>query len=148
MKTLFAVALFTVAVQAPQILPHGKTFEECGHEVDSFIVRTFDRISIAWGMCREEFKLASEEAVDESKESIVDKVKEGVSSAVQEKVNETLGIDEKQSMPPADCTAAKPPPPPSCRREKKKKMNTVLEKGLSGSDENALHGVAEHKDFE
>lgn len=140
MKTLFAVALFTVAVQAPQILPHGKTFEECGHEVDSFIVRTFDRISIAWGMCREEFKLASEEAVDESKEVIVEKVKEEVRSAVQE----TMGIEEAQPKP-ADCTAAKTS---SCRREKKKKMNTVLEKGLSGSDENALHGVAEHKDFE
>ncbi|MBR2433909.1 MAG: hypothetical protein IKB22_00410 [Lentisphaeria bacterium] len=99
MKTLFAVALFTVAVQAPQILPHGKTFEECGHEVDSFIVRTFDRISIAWGMCREEFKLASEEAVDESKEVIVEKVKEEVRSTVQEKVDETLGDGKSEPVP-------------------------------------------------
>ena len=50
-------------------------------------------------MCREEFKLASEEAVDESKEVIVEKVKEEVRSTVQEKVDETLGNGKSEPVP-------------------------------------------------
>ena len=81
-----------------KILPGGKTFEDGGREVDSFIVRTLDRISVAWGMCREEFSLASSAAVKESQKIIKQEVEKQTEKAV-EKITESAKEAVRESLP-------------------------------------------------
>ncbi|MBR2427558.1 MAG: hypothetical protein IKB16_12550 [Lentisphaeria bacterium] len=102
MRSAFLICFFSLislsaAPPVIQVLPGGKTLEDGGREVDSFISRTFDRISVAWGMCWEEFRLASSEVVEESKKVIkqevekqTDKVVEKVSETAKEAVRDTI----------------------------------------------------------
>lgn len=93
----FCCISLTAAPKTIHVLPGGKTFEDGGRELDSFVSRTIDRISVAWAMCWEEFRLASSAAVDESKEVIkqevekqADKVVEKVSESAKEAVRDSL----------------------------------------------------------
>ena len=97
---LFILTIFSVSAAPPpvKILPGGKTFEDGGREVDSFIVRTLDRISVAWGMCREEFSLASSEAVKESQKIIKKEVEKQTEKAV-EKITESAKEAVRESLP-------------------------------------------------
>ena len=97
---LFIMITFSLSAAPPpvKILPGGKTFEDGGREVDSFIVRTFDRISVAWGMCREEFSLASSAAVKESQKIIKQEVEKQTDKAV-EKITESAKEAVRESLP-------------------------------------------------
>ena len=97
---LFILITFSLSAAPPpvKILPGGKTFEDGGREVDSFIVRTFDRISVAWGMCREEFSLASSAAVKESQKIIKQEVEKQTDKAV-EKITESAKEAVRESFP-------------------------------------------------
>ena len=80
-----------------RVLPDGRSFEDGGKVVDSFISRTYDRIFLAWAMCWEEFRLAGKAAMEESREVVkqeaenqVDKVIEKISESAKEAVRENL----------------------------------------------------------
>ena len=73
--------------------PEDRVFSEQGQRIDSFLIRTANRISEAWIFCREEFRLASEAAVHESTDYIRSEVEKQTDSAirhVQEKASETV----------------------------------------------------------
>ena len=73
--------------------PEDRVFSEQGQKIDSFLIRTANRISEAWIFCREEFRLASEAAVHESKDFIRSEVEKQTNSAirhVKEKASETV----------------------------------------------------------
>ena len=97
---LFILTIFSLSAAPPpvKVLPGGRTFEDGGREVDSFIVRTLDRISVAWGMCREEFSLASSEAVKESQKIIKQEVEKQTDKAV-EKITESAKEAVRESLP-------------------------------------------------
>ena len=97
---LFILTIFSLsAAPSPvNVLPGGMTFEDGGREVDSFIVRTLDRISVAWGMCREEFSLASSEAVKESQKIIKQEVEKQTEKAV-DKITESAKEAVRDSLP-------------------------------------------------
>lgn len=96
-------ALFTVSFTAPVQIPE---LAEHGREVDNFIIRTIDRISEAWTMCRLEFRLvadsrvilereaksriegAANEAVQKAVENVADKVVESAREEIHEKLSE------------------------------------------------------------
>lgn len=98
---LVFLTVFSLSAAPPkhvQVLPGGKTFEDSGREVDSFISRSIDRIAVSWGMCWEEFRLASSSAVKESEKIIKQEVEKQTDKAV-EKITESAKEAVRESLP-------------------------------------------------
>ena len=94
--------------------PEDKIFSEQGEKIDSFLIRTARRISDAWIFCREEFRLASEAACNESSDFIRSEVEKQTDSAVRhakEKASEAVEDRIRKLIPGSSSDASEPHPP-------------------------------------
>jgi len=104
--------------------PEDRVFSDQGEKIDSFLIRTAKRISDAWVLCREEFRLASETACKESTDfirsevekqtdSAVRHVKEKASEAVEDRLRKLIpnsGSDVTDPLLPEDPDRKNPDP--------------------------------------
>lgn len=87
--------------------PEDRVFTEQGQRIDSFLIRTASRISEAWSLCREEFRLASEAAVNESSDFIRAEVEKQTEAAIlhaKEKAADTVE-DRIRMLIPEDASS-------------------------------------------
>ena len=82
--------------------PEERVFSEQGERIDSFLIRTVKRISHAWILCQDEFRLASEAARTESSEFIRSEIEKQTDSAAQhvkEKASEAVDNELRKLVP-------------------------------------------------
>ena len=93
--------------------PEDRVFSQQGEKIDSFLIRTAKRISDAWTLCWEEFRLSSESACHESSDFIRSEVEKQTDSAirqVKEKASEAVEDRIRKLIPGSGPDASEPLP--------------------------------------